>query len=347
MFNIDGNFQHIVWSHDELDYEQFIHKGLLNSFTLTPRVTIGISNRINITLSQLIGVRYMRFDAEESIHHRTETTLSNFYRSDSDKTLQARGGIFGDFSFKIKYLHKDVGMKEGWRIYSGLGITIPSKSILLDNPFKSPPSNIPLDLNGDGSISLEDDLNGDGIVDSLDAWFTGDYEHRHFSLSNGVYKTSFELQLFKKKFSNPIFYGMVINGDIPISESKSDYLPGLSYSITSSIVFERSSYKQDKFNLFPGGFLYGFSYIGVEEASWGGSPTPNSRSTMLVPSFGGIWPTDKGSISLSIQKPFFVKGKSIMIGIEDISNDPLNNKTNVFEIVFGYRRNLGYMIPWL
>ena len=68
---------------------------------------------------------------------------------------------------------------------------------------------------------------------------------------------------------------------------------------------------------------------------------------MLSPSIGGIWPTNKGSISLSFQKPFFIQGRNIMVGIDTITNDPLNNKTNVFEIIFGYRRNLGYMIPWL
>lgn len=347
MLNIDGNYQHIIWSHDELDYEQFVHKGLLNSFTLNPRVTIGLTDRINITLSQAIGVRYMRFDAQESIHHRTETTFTDFYKSDANETLQARGGLFGDFRLKMKFLHKDTGMKEGWRIYSGLGAVVPSKAILLADPFKSPPSDVSLDFNEDGVTDDEDDLNQDGVTNNLDAWFTGDYDHRHFSLSNGVYKASFDFQIFKKQFSNPIFYGTVLSFDIPIGESESGYLPGINYSITSSMVLERSSYKQDEFNLLPGGFLYGLSYIGVEEASWDGTPTPNSRSMMLVPSIGGIWPLDKGSISLSIQKPFFVKGKSIMVGIEDVSDDPLNNKTNVFEVVFGYRRNLGYMIPWL
>ena len=105
--------------------------------------------------------------------------------------------------------------------------------------------------------------------------------------------------------------------------------------------------KEDQFNLLPGGILYGISFIGVNEASWHGSPTPNSESQMLIPTIGGIWPTTNGSVSLSIQKPLFVKGKSIMVGIENNSDDSLNNKTNVFEIVFGYRRNLGYMIPWL
>ena len=68
---------------------------------------------------------------------------------------------------------------------------------------------------------------------------------------------------------------------------------------------------------------------------------------MLVPSIGGIWPTENGSLSLSIRKPFFIKGRSIMVGSDNISEDPLNNKTNVFEVGFGYRRNLGYKIPWL
>ena len=347
MLNIDGNYQHIIWSHDELDYEQFIHRGLLNSFTLNPRVTIGLSDRINITLSQVIGVRKMRFDAQESIHHRTESTLTDFYKSDANETLQARGGLFGDFKLKMKFLHKDTGMKEGWRIYSGFGVVVPSKAVLLADPFKSPVADISLDFNEDGEINGLDDLNEDGENNILDAWFTGDYDHRHFSLSNGVYKTSFEFQIFKKQFSNPIFYGAVLSCDIPLQESESGYLPGINYSINSSMVFERSSYKQDEFNLLPGGFLYGLSYIGVEEASWDGTPTPNSRSMMLVPSIGGIWPLDKGSFSLSFQKPFFVKGRSIMVGIEDVSDDPLNNKTNVFEVVFGYRRNLGYMIPWL
>lgn len=375
MLNIDGNYQHIIWSHDELDYEQFVHKGLLNSLTLNPRVTIGLSDRINITLSQAIGVRYMRFDAQESIHHRTESTLTDFYKSDTNETLQARGGLFGDFKLKMKFLHKDTGMKEGWRIYSGLGAVVPSKSVLLADPFKSPvytPTSLDInndgivdlsddinndgiidfidanvDINGDGLINSGDDLDGSGIVNDLDRWFTGDYDHRHFSLSNGVYKASFDFQIFKKLFSNPIFYGAVLSCDIPLKESENGFLPGINYSINSSMVFERSSYKQDEFNLLPGGFLYGLSYIGVEEASWDGTPTPNSRSMMLVPSIGGIWPLDKGSFSLSIQKPFFVKGRSIMVGIEDVSDDPLNNKTNVFEVVFGYRRNLGYMIPWL
>ena len=257
----------------------------------------------------------------ESIHHRTEDTTTDFSNKDG---LQAKGGVFGDSQIGIKYLYKDVGMKEGSRIYFGVGLIIPSKAVLQGDPFKKPEDN-----------------------ENIEEWKSGRYDHRHFSLSNGVYKGSFEFQLFNKRFSNPIFYGAVFNLDFPISKSKWGYLPGIGYSIMTSMVFKRESYKQDQFNILPGGFLYGISFIGVEEASWNDEPTPNSMSRMLAPSIGGIWPTNKGSISLSIRKPFFVVGKSIMVGIDSNSDDPLNNETNVFEIIVGYRRNLGYMIPWL
>tara|TARA_B100001123_G_C15256473_1_gene1004867 strand:- start:735 stop:1760 length:1026 start_codon:yes stop_codon:yes gene_type:complete len=324
MLNMDLNFQKIIWSHDPLPYENFVHKGLLNSTTINPRFTIGISERFNITVSQAIGVRKMIWESDAvSIHHRSEDTSTDFRRS-YDNSIQAKGGIFGDTKIQIKYLYKDIGMKEGSRIYFGFGITSPSKAVLRSDPFKKPQD-----------------------TSDINEWLSGKYDHRHFSLSNGVYKGSLEIQLFNKKFSNPIFYGAVFNIDIPFSPSKYGYLPGLNYSISSSIVFERSSFVNDQFNIFPAGFLYGLSFIGFEEASWNDIPSPNSKSRMLIPSIGGIWLTKKGSVSLSFQKPFFIEGRNIMVGIDTVSNDPLNNKTNAFEILFGYRRNLGYMIPWL
>ena len=324
MINIDMNYQHIIWSHDPLPYENFIHKGFLNSYTINPRITVGLSEYVNLTISQAIGVRDMIWEpTDTSIHHRNENTTTNFKIPYNDE-IQAKGGVFGDSKINLKYLYKDVGMKEGSRVYFGVGLIIPSKAVLRSDPFKKP----------------ED-------IDDIDEWLSGKYDHRHFSLSNGVYKGSLELQLFNKRFSNPIFYGVVFNIDIPISASKYGYLPGINYSISSSMILERKSYSEDKFNVLPGGFLYGLTFIGFEEASWNDNPTPNSKSLMLVPSIGAVWPTNKGSISLSFQKPFFIKGDNIMVGIDTISNDPLNNKTNAFELILGYRRNLGYIIPWL
>ena len=72
-----------------------------------------------------------------------------------------------------------------------------------------------------------------------------------------------------------------------MDSSQYGYMPGINYSVSGSLVLERKSYKDGEFSLIPGGFLYGVSFIGVEEASWHNNSTPNSKSKMLVPSFGG------------------------------------------------------------
>ena len=58
MINFDTNFQNILWSHDE-HTEPFVHEGVLNTFMFNPRITLGINDYINVTLSQQIGIREM------------------------------------------------------------------------------------------------------------------------------------------------------------------------------------------------------------------------------------------------------------------------------------------------
>ena len=173
MMNIDMNYQHIIWSHDELPYEPFVHEGFLNSYTIKPRFTIGLTEYLNITLSQVVGVRQMIWDRDElSAHHRTEDTTTDFTNT---LGVQAKGGVFGDFKINLKYLYKNVGMKEGARIYFGAGLVLPSKVVLREDPFKKPEN-----------------------PNNPDSWDSGEYDHRHFSLSNGVYKTTFEAQIFNR-----------------------------------------------------------------------------------------------------------------------------------------------------
>ena len=67
------------------------------SSILTPSVTIGLSNYINISLSQVIGYRHMFWDKDEySIHHRTEGSNNNF--------INAVGGLLGDRKVMVRYL---------------------------------------------------------------------------------------------------------------------------------------------------------------------------------------------------------------------------------------------------
>jgi hypothetical protein len=289
----------------------------METYIITPGITIGLTEYLNFSYNQILGIRSMHWGPdEESIHHREESTLTNYINNQG--FAQAIGGLLGDARFKIRYLHKNVGMKEGGRIYFGLGLLVPSKSVLTESPFL---------------------VNEEDWPEDNEDW-TG--EHRHFSLSDGAYKGLLEFQLFNKRHRNPVFYGLAANIDVPLSESKYEFMPGISYSFVTSLVYNNSGYDSQKnFNLSPLGGAFGLSLIGVTEASWHGVPTPNSESIILVPSFGGIWKLNKATVSISLQKPIFISG---MIGSND---DPLNNEANAFQIVFGYRRNLGYMIPWL
>jgi len=317
MFTLNGNFQYIDWSHAPVEPEPYEHFGTLKTYIINPGITIGLTEYLNFEYNQILGVRSMHFGPEEeSIHHDTETSLTDY---ENDKGFkQAIGGLLGDARFKIRYLYKNAGMKEGSRVFFGLGISVPSKNVLTESPFL---------------VSAED------FPEDNEDW-TG--EHRHFSLSDGSYKGLVELQLFKKKSTNPVFYGLVGNVEVPLSESKYEFMPGVSYSCNISVLYSNKKYNSEKnFNLIPIGFPLGLSFVGLTEASWHGVQTPNSKSQILVPSIGAIWKLGEGNISMSLQKPIFISG---VIGSDD---DPLNNKANAFEIVFGYRRNLGYMIPWL
>ena len=195
-------------------------------------------------------------------------------------------------------------MKEGNRIYFGFGMSIPSKNVLTKSPF------IP------------------GV------------KHRHFSLSDGAYKGLLEFQIFKKKSVNPVFYGFVSNIGIPINESKYGYIPGISYSLVSSLIYRTNS----KISISPNGLSFGLSFLGTTEASWDDEITKNSESQLLVLSIGGMWQLSKGTLSISLRKPIFLTG----LNNDDFNNEiDTNDKANAIEVVIGYRRNLGYMIPWL
>ena len=315
MFTLNGNFQHIDLSHDEVEPEPFDHFGTMETYLIIPGVTIGLTDYLNFSYSQVLGIRSMHWGPdEESIHHREESTLTDYINDEG--FAQALGGLLGDARFKIRYLYKNAGMKDGSRIYFGLGGLIPSKSVLTESPF----------------LIIEEPENNED--------WTG--QHRHFSLSDGAYKGLLEFQLFNKRHTNPVFYGFSANIEFPFSESKYEFMPGISYGVITSLVYNNKKYNSEKnFNFSPLGFTFGLSLVGLTEASWHGVPTPNSESKILVPSFGGIWKLGEGTASISLQKPIFISG---VIGSDD---DPLNNRTNAFEIVFGYRRNFGYMIPWL
>ena len=199
-YGIQSHYTSIDWWHDPVKGEPFKHSGSLNTFILRPSIVYGISNKYNLTLSSTLGIRSMNWNQSNvSIHHRTESSSSDFHN--------ANGGILGDSKVMIRYLIKNQGMGTGFRIYSGGGITIPSNNQLTSDPYF---------------------LNNDEVK-----------EHRHFSLSNGTYNYNIETQIYYKRLTNPTFLGGFIILERPFSESKYGYLPPVNLNIALSMIYKR------------------------------------------------------------------------------------------------------------
>ena len=81
MFGLDNSLEYIDWWHDVLpnSEETYDHEGLMLSSIFTPSLSIGVSNYVNVSFSQIVGYRRMYCGREESsIHHRTEGTGKDF-----------------------------------------------------------------------------------------------------------------------------------------------------------------------------------------------------------------------------------------------------------------------------
>ena len=190
----------IDWWHEALGAEQFKHSGFLNTYLLQPKLVYGISQKLNLALNVNFGLRQMHWNvSDESIHHRNETTLSNF--------RNAIGSILGDSKIIVRYLINESGSELGKRFYLGTGLVIPGSSVLTSDPF-----------------FLDSEL------------FKS---HRHFSLSSGAYKGIIEGQLFVKRNINPVFLGGFIIVEHPFSKSKYGYLPSTMGTISLSASFMR------------------------------------------------------------------------------------------------------------
>ena len=302
MFTANYNLQYIDWSHDEIMGEDFKHNGNLITNIISPTFTIGISDYFNISYQQVLGVRSMDFYGnQESEHHRDEHTLSDF--------LNAKGGIIGDANIKLKYLLTNTGALSGSRIFIGAGITIPSNSVLTADPF-------------------EESVDGTALND-----------HRHFSLSEGVYKSNYEMQYYIKTISDnkfmPSFYGLTYNHINPISESDYGYLPGNTNSIIGSALF--STQLKNKWS--PKGLSLGLLYLQTDKGYWNNVYAPYSDTKVLIPSIGLIFTNmDYGSFSLNLK---------LNINNGAIPESAPKSNVSVIELSFGYRKTLDYVIPWL
>ncbi len=262
MVGLDNSNQYIDWWHEAIpgSGEGFDHEGTLTSVIINPSLTIGLSNYWNITINKTLGRRTMTWAGDTTtIHHRNEGTESNF--------INAIGGYLGDTKLMLRYLVFNDGQGPGKRLFLGGGFILPSKNTLSSDPFF---------------------LSGNEKTD-----------HRHFALSDGVYKGCVEIQLFKKKVTNPVFVGGTIYVEKVLSEND--------YGFKASDIYDLSLTAFSKKITAINGSL-GTNVVArhTTTAYWNGFETPNSRATVVTVGFGGLWNLDVGGIGLNIQKPFLL-----------------------------------------
>ena len=300
MVGANFNYQFIDWGHDKIpdSGEEFDHLGTLSAKIFTPNITIGITDWWNITFSQVFGKRVMTWDVKDSttIHHRDEGSDTDFINNIGD--IQANGGLLGDSRIMLRFLALNAGKGPGLRLFLGGGIGIPSKNTLTSSPF------------------------------------VFDKEHRHFSMSGGIYKAIFETQFFVKRTQNPVFAGGTFSIEQPLGESKYGYDGSrlIDFSLTAF------SKKIKIINASIGGNIM---FRNTSKAHWNGIEAKNSKSTIIIPGVGALWSLGFATLSVNVQKPIFIDGA--FSGGDGNSNE----KIDTWQISIGMRRILDYYIQWL
>ena len=261
-YSLTQSTQYIDWWHAPIPEENFDHKGNLITTIIRPGIIYGLNNKVNLSINTALGLRIMNFNkGNESVHHRDEHTANDFNN--------AQGGILGDTKVIFRYLLKNTGAGDGYRIILGSGIIVPSKNNLTKSPF----------LKSNGSYP----------------------PHRHFSMSNGTYNLISDIQLYYKRSANPVFFGGNISIDKPLRENKYSYIPGTSLKAVFSTIYKR-------FDSLDGSLYLSFGIENLSKEHWNGIPTPNSSALIITPSLGYLFSTKKGVLSFSLQKPIFIEG---------------------------------------
>ena len=296
MVGANFNYQYIDWEHGDIG-EGFDHEGTLSATIFSPNITIGLTDWWNITFSQVMGRRYMTWGVDSaSIHHRDEG-------SEIDFPDFAIGGYLGDSRILLRFLALNAGRGPGLRLFLGGGVGIPSKNTLTSDPFF---------LSNDEGIK----------------------PHRHFSMSEGIYKAILETQFFVKRMQNPVFTGGTLSLELPLGESK--------YGYTGSRLVDLSlTAFSSKINLINGSIGGNLMIRNTSEAYWNGIAAPNSISTLIIPGIGTLWSLGFATLSVNLQYPIFIDGA--FAGGDGDANENIDT----WQVSIGMRRILDYTIPWL
>jgi hypothetical protein len=227
-----------------------------------------------------------------------DASLHHRAEASDSKFVNAVGGILGDSRIMLRFLALNAGKGPGLRLFLGGGIGIPSKNILTKSPF----------------------IPGD--------------EHRHFSMSEGIYKAIFETQIFVKRMKNPVFAGGTFSIEQPLGESEYGY-KGSRLIDLSLTAFSK------KIKIINGSIGGNIMFRNTSEAYWNGIEAPNSKSTIVIPGIAGLWSLGFATLSVNLQKPIFIEG-SVSGG-----EGSLKERTDTWQVSLSMRKILDYTIPWL
>ena len=246
------------------------------------------------------NITFIQIIGRRAMTWGVEDSISFHHRDESSDSIfdNAVGGILGDSRIMLRFLALNAGKGPGLRLCLGGGIGIPSKNILTKSPF------IP------------------------------DVKHRHFSMSEGIYKAIFETQVFVKRMKNPVFAGGTFSIEQPLGESE------YGYKGSRLVDFSLTAFSK-KIKIINGSLGGNLMVRNTSEAYWNGIEAPNSKSTIVIPGISGLWSLGFATLSVSLQKPIFIDG-SVSGGEGD-----LKEKTDIWQVSLSMRKILDYTIPWL
>ena len=294
MVGANINYQFIDWAHDKI-----VNSGEDYNHIGTLSAKIFTPN-ITIGITDWWNITFSQVVGKRVMTWDVEDNITIHHRdegSDSDFD-NAIGGILGDSRIMLRFLALNAGKGPGLRLFIGGGIGIPSKNTLTQSPFLS------------------------------------DTEHRHFSMSEGIYKAIFETQFFVKRTNNPVFAGGTFSIEYPLGDSE------YGYTGSRMVDFSLTAFSK-KIKLINGSIGGNIMFRNTSKAHWNGIEAKNSKSTIIIPGVGALWSLGFATLSVNVQKPIFIDGA--FSGGDGDSNENIDT----WQISIGMRRILNYYIPWL
>ena len=168
-------------------------------------------------------------------------------------------------------------------------------------------------------------------------------DHRHFSVSDGVYKGIFGFEYSMKRISYPVFWSIFSNIQYPLKENKYKFLSPVNYSLSFVALSGPFNHRETKqFKLVSVGL--GLSINHSSYSKWNGINSPNSKSTAITPSLSFVIASkDFGTFGLNLN---ISDVDSFNAGDASLGNN-FKQKASVVGFSLSYRKTLDKVIKKL